>query len=62
VRAATAASRHQIGASTVWTILGVQVVLATGRSRANVLDVAAAVGLRTPAVSPLPPPSRPSVS
>ena len=31
--------------------LGVPVVLATGRSRANVLDVAATVGLRTPGVS-----------
>lgn len=31
--------------------LGVPVVLATGRSRANVLDVAGSVGLRTPAVS-----------
>ena len=31
--------------------LGVPVVLATGRSRTNVLDVAARVGLRTPAVS-----------
>ena len=31
--------------------LGVPVVLATGRSRANVLDVAATVGLSTPAVS-----------
>ena len=31
--------------------LGVPVVLATGRSRANVLDVAATVGLHTPGVS-----------
>lgn len=31
--------------------LGVPVVLATGRSRANVLDVAATVSLRTPGVS-----------
>jgi hydroxymethylpyrimidine pyrophosphatase-like HAD family hydrolase len=31
--------------------LGVPVVLGTGRSRANVLEVAATVGLRTPAVS-----------
>ena len=30
---------------------GVPVVLATGRSRSNVLDVAGSVGLRTPAVS-----------
>jgi HAD superfamily hydrolase (TIGR01484 family) len=31
--------------------LGVPVVLATGRTRANVLDIAGAAGLRTPQVS-----------
>ena len=31
--------------------LGVPVVLATGRSRGNALDIAATVGLRTPAIS-----------